>query len=104
MFVWVLADVVGREGAEWGDRASAVAKVGEHAGHQAVGHALAAEAWVGLDVGHDEDVTAERIVGDRHDVVVDDQLVAAALGIVANRVLHARSVPPKQAPGVALTP
>jgi hypothetical protein len=37
-------------------------------------------------------------------VLVDDQLVALALGVVANGVFHVRSVPPKHAPGASMIP
>ena len=100
----MLAEIVGREGAQGRDRAASRSKVGEHAGHQAIGHALAPEARVGFDVGDHDDVAAEAVVGDRDDVVVDHQLVPLAFRVVAHGVLHVRSVPPKPAPGAALTP
>lgn len=100
----MLADVVGREGAQRRDRPPALAQVGQHARHQAVGHALTSEPGVGLDVGHHDDVAPQAVVGDRDDVVVDHQLVSLSFGVVAHRVLHIRSVPPKAAPGAALTP
>lgn len=100
----MLADVVGGEGADRHDRALVGPQVGEHAGHQPVGHALASEAGVGLDVGDHERRPLLPVVGDRHDVVVDDEFVALAHGVVANRVFHARIVTPKPAPTAVSTP
>ena len=100
----MLRDVVGGKRAQRLDRAAPVTKVGEHAGHQTVRHASAPKAWVGFDVWHHDYFVAEAILGNRNDVLVDDQLVALALGVVANGVLHVRSVPPKHAPGASMIP
>lgn len=100
----MLADVVGGERAQRRDRAAPATQVGKHASHQTIGHALAAKARVGFDVRHDDHTAPEAIVSDRHDVVVDDQLVALALSIISDGVLHVGSVPPKHAPGVSMCP
>lgn len=85
--VGVVADEAGGVGAQGPDRALAGAQVVEHAPHETVGHALTPHRGIGLDVGNDERGAVEVVVGDRHDAVVDDQLVAAPPGIVANGVV-----------------
>ena len=91
--VGVLADVVGGERTQRHDRPASCAQVVEHARHQPVGVALAPVGGVGLDVGDHDRVAVEAIVSDRDDLTVDHQLVASAVGVVANSVIHDRSVP-----------
>lgn len=100
----MLRDVVGSKRTQRLDRAAPMTKVGEQACHQTISHASASKAWVGFDVWHHNHLVVEAILGNRHDVLVDDQLVALALGVVSNGVLHVRSVPPKHAPGASMIP
>lgn len=60
----MLADVVGGERTQRIERAASVTKIGEHSGHQTVGHALAAKAWVGFDVRHHDHLVLEAVVRD----------------------------------------
>ena len=65
--------------------------------HETIGHALAAVSRVGLDVGDHDGVAPFVVIGDRHDVAVDDKFVPLALGDVSDRVLHIGSVARKGA-------
>lgn len=87
MIVGALANERRGERAQRGDGATARPEIVEHAPHEAIGHALAPHGGVGLDVGHDDGVAVEVVVGDRHDAIVDDEFVAVALGVVPHDVV-----------------
>ena len=89
----MLVDVIRRERAEGHDRPGGGPEVVEHPSHQPVGVALPSVSWIGLHVRHYDRIAIDPVVGDRDDLIVDHQLVALSVGIVANDVLHLRSVP-----------
>lgn len=93
----MLSDVGGRERAQRDDRLALGSEIGEHARHQAVGHALAPPGRIGFDVRHDDRRFTTLIVGDGDDVAVDDEFVALAIGVVSDLVFHDRSVTRKVA-------
>ncbi len=64
----------------------------EHASHQAIGIASAPHLGISLHIWDDDDLAVEVVIGDRHDAVVDKQLVAFAFGVVAHQVLHEESL------------
>ena len=59
---------------------------------------------VGLDVGYHDGAVTFVVIGDRHDVAVDDKFVPLALGDVSDRVLHIGSVARKGARSATSTP
>ena len=104
MLLGTLSDVGVGEGAQRHDLAVRRSQVGEDPCHETIGHALAAVSRVGLDVGDHDGVATFVVIGDRHDVAVDDKFVPLALGDVSDRVLHIGSVARKGARSATWTP
>ena len=83
LLLGTLSDVGVGEGAQRHDLAVRRSQVGEDPCHETIGHALAAVSRVGLDVGDHDGVAPFVVIGDRHDVAVDDKFVPLALGDVS---------------------
>jgi len=92
-----------RERANGNDATILAAKVGDHTAHQAVGHAVAAVLRVGFDVGHNDDVANDFVIGDGHDVIAKHQFVPLSVGVVSDLGLHRTSVTGSSAPVSVLT-
>ena len=104
MLLGTLSDVGVGEGAQRHDLVVRRSQVGEDPCHETIGHTLAAVSWVGLDVGYHDGAVTFVVVGDRHDVVVDDKFVPLPFGIVSYGVLHIGSVARKGARSATSTP
>ena len=100
----MLSDVGVGEGAQRHDLAVRCSQVGEDPCHETIGHALAAMLRVGLDVGYHDGAVTFVVIGDRHDVAVDDKFVPLPFGIVSYGVLHIGSVARKGARSATSTP
>jgi len=104
LLLGTLSDVGVGEGAQRHDPAVRCSQVGEDPCHETIGHALAAVSRVGLDVGHHDGAVTFVVVGDRHDVAVDNKFVPLPFGVVSYGVLHIGSVARKGARSATSTP
>ena len=99
----MVVDVPSGERAEGSDGSFGFTKIGEHPGHESVGHPAAPKPWIGLDVRNHESRPVGAVVGDRDDLVVDHEFVPLTSGVVAHRVLHAAIVSSNVAPTAVST-
>ncbi len=67
----MLTDEVGRVRTGGPDREASGPEVVEHPPHQPVGHTLASELGIGLDMGNDNHLAVDAVVGDRDDAIID---------------------------------